>query len=153
MESKDLLPKPKKIAALTPKARVFIQLICDGLPVPDAYRKAGYDGKNNHAAYALKALLSKHLREALEARGFSMEGIATEILQLTKIPLIPREAVTLDEKIKILRLFASVMPRQERAATSPHVTAFIINRGDKGNTVVTGERDVIDTSAEGDKRV
>lgn len=153
MSDENKLSRVRNNVVLTPKARVFIELMSQGVSVPEAYRKAGYKGKDNHAAYSLKALLSQHLRQRLEAMGFSLEGVATEILQLARIPMVTRDQVTLDEKIKILKLFASVLPRQEHKTTAPHVTAFIINRGDKGTTVTAGSDNSIVTTMSTDNIV
>jgi len=118
--------------ALSPRNKVFLDKLADGVPVVDSYRLAGYTG-GPHTAYELKRQLKQELREVLEARGFTMEGVATEILSLSKLPVdLTRypNGIPLEAKIRILKLFAqTVKDDAPKQTAAPHVTAFIINRG------------------------
>lgn len=119
--------------ALNAKNQKFLDKLADGIPTVDAYRLAGYTG-SNHTAYELKRQLKQELREVLEARGYTMEGVATEILSLAKLPVDMTKypnGIPLSQKIQVLKLFAQTLkdesPRTQ--GQQPHVTAFIINRG------------------------
>jgi len=124
--------------ALSPRNRVFLDKLADGVPVVDAYRLAGYTG-GNHTAYELRRQLRQELREVLEARGFTIEGVASEILNLTRLPVDLTKypnGIPLDKKIQVLKLFAqTIKDDAPKQAPAPHVTAFIINRHPSGPVV------------------
>lgn len=133
-----------KVPKLTNRGRLFIEYMADGLKTYEAYLKAGYRG-NAHASYELKRLLAPHLKSLLESRGFSMEGVASELLSLAAHPVVDKEGkplsnVTLGQKLSILKLFLQALPKPDagRNTTIRNVTAFVVNRG-------TGS---IDTTAE-----
>lgn len=117
---------------LSPRNKIFLDKLADGVQCVDAYRLAGYQG-GPHTAYELKRQLKQELRAVLEARGFTLEGVATEILNLSKLPVDLTKypnGIPLGQKIQILKLFAqTIKDDAPKAPASPHVTAFIINRG------------------------
>jgi len=126
--------KSNQIVKLTNRARLFIEFMCDGLKTYEAYLKAGYKG-SAHASYELRRLLSNHLRERLEARGFSMEGVAQELLSLSDHPVVdptgaPISSLTLNQKLSILKLFLQALPKPPAAqqVNVRNVTAFVVNR-------------------------
>lgn len=130
--------------ALSPRNKIFLDKLADGVGTIDAYRLAGYTG-GNHTAYELKRQLQKELRNVLEARGFSIEGVASEILNLSKLPVDLTKypnGIPLSSKIQILRLFASTV-KDDAPSKGPtqNVTAFIVNRGSHGARV-----NVVDTT-------
>ena len=49
----------------------FVFMVCDGLPLGLAFRRAGFTSKNNHAAYNLFNLprVQERARTILEAQG------------------------------------------------------------------------------------
>lgn len=133
--------------ALSPRNKIFLERLADGLPAQDAYRLAGYTG-SPHTAYELKRQLKAELREVLEARGYSMEGVAAEILNLTKLPVDMtkyQNGIPLSQKIQILKLFAQTVKEDSPKGAQQNVTAFIISRNNGKTEVKTN---VIDTSAE-----
>lgn len=128
--------KPEKQSSvgrkeLSDRNRVFLDKLADGVPTVDAYRLAGYTG-SPHTAYELKRQLKQELRNVLEARGYSMEGLASEILNLTKLPVDLTKypnGIPLSQKIQILKLFAGTLKGDSPRAAGPQsVTAFIIQR-------------------------
>ena len=152
MQDKNMLNTdgPARKRTLTPKNRVYIQLICDGVPIVGAYRKAGYGGEP-HTAYELKRQLAEHLAEALAARGFSAEGVACELVELSKIPLDPRiasQGLSFDQKLRLIRLKvqALVAQAQRQQGAPRNVTAFVINRNGKDSTIGVNVSDVVDTT-------
>lgn len=131
MENEKKLQPHMGRKTLSPRNRVFLDKLADGVPVIDAYRLAGYTG-GNHTAYELRRQLKNELRNVLEGRGFTIEGVATEILNLTRLPVdLTRypNGIPLDKKIQILRLFAQTLKDDApKSVSTPHVTAFIISR-------------------------
>lgn len=150
-ENKQIQPaRGRKV--LNEKNKRFLDELSNGTPVIDAYHLAGYTG-SNHTAYELKRQLKQELREVLEAKGYSIEGVASEILNLSKLPVDLTKypnGIPLSQKIQILRLFAQTLkddaPRAQ--AQQPHVTAFIINRGSSGPHVKVVETTATDTKQE-----
>ena len=145
-EEKKLQPHMGR-KALSTRNRIFLDKLADGVPVVDAYRLAGYTG-SNHTAYELRRQLKQELRDVLEARGFSMEGVASEILALSKMPLnmeLYKDGIPLSQKIQILKLFAQTLkdeaPKQSSAVQN--VTAFIVSRSPGAGARVN----VVDTTA------
>jgi len=132
MENEKKLQPHMGRKALSSRNKVFLDKLADGVPVVDAYRLAGYTG-GNHTAYELRRQLRQELREVLEARGFTIEGVASEILNLTRLPVDLTKypnGIPLDKKIQLLKLFAqTIKDDAPKQAPTPHVTAFIINRG------------------------
>lgn len=134
--------------ALSARNKVFLDKLADGTPIVDAYRLAGYTG-SPHTAYELKRQLRQELRDVLEARGYSLEGVAAEILNLSRLPVDLTKypnGIPLSQKIAILRLFAQTLQHETvPKQAQQNVTAFIINRGAPGS----GARvNVVDTSAD-----
>ena len=135
--------------SLTPQNKVFLDKLADGVPVVDAYRLAGYTG-SNHTAYEMRRQLKAELRVVLEARGFTIEGVASEILNLSKLPVDLSKypnGIPLNQKLQILRLFAQTVKEDQSKQSTPNVTAFIIQRGSgpdnrikiKQDNVIPGE--------------
>lgn len=118
----------KKQITLTSKNKLFLDYLTDGYSVVDAYKKAGYNG-TNHAAYELKSYLSQELGPMLEAKGFTLEGLASDIEKLNRIPLheSAMNGVTLNQKINILRLKASCIPKQAAPGTNTSFTTINFN--------------------------
>lgn len=133
MEDQTKLQAARGRKVLNEKNKRFLEELSNGVPVIDAYHLAGYTG-GNHTAYELKRQLKQELRELLEAKGYSIEGIASELLNLNKLPVDLTKypnGIPLAQKIQILKLFAQTLKDDAPRAqpSQPHVTAFIINRG------------------------
>ena len=121
--------------ALTAQNKIFLDKLADGVPCVDAYRLAGYTG-SNHTAYEMRRQLKAELRAVLEARGFTIEGVASEILNLSKLPVDLTKypnGIPLNQKLQILRLFAQTVKEDQPKQAAPNVTAFIIQRGGPGH--------------------
>lgn len=133
---------------LNEKNKIFLEKLAEGHPVVDAYRLAGYTG-SNHTAYEMRRQLKKELREVLEAKGYSMEGIAADILKLAQLPVDMtkhQNGIPLGQKIQILKLFAQTLKDSEPKAppAQQNVTAFIINRAQGQAPKIN----IVDTQAE-----
>jgi hypothetical protein len=150
MENQSLATGNKAEISLTPKNRLFLEYLADGLTVVEAHKKAGYSG-NKNAAYELKSQLQQAgaLTKVLEAKGYSREGLATEILQLNQLPLMDvyKNGVNINQKIQILKLFLQSLPKQIETSEKKEITAFIINKGNDGSIKVK-DGSVVDTTAE-----
>lgn len=138
--------------ALSARNKVFLDKLADGTPIVDAYRLAGYTG-SPHTAYELKRQLRQELRDVLEARGYSLEGVAAEILNLSRLPVDMTKyptGIPLSQKIAILRLFAQTLQHESapKQQAQQNVTAFIINRAPGAGTRVN----VVDTTADEGKK-
>lgn len=129
---------------LTPRNRIFIELICDGVPIVEAHKKAGYSGKAG-AAYELKSSLKYEIAKALEARGFSREGLATEILKLSQLPLsdVYKSGISFNQKLALLRLLNSALPKEEEKKIN-NLTVLNFSKTDDGKLKVEQNSNVID---------
>jgi hypothetical protein len=151
MDEKQLEPRNRiGRKALSARNKIFLDKLADGVSVIDAYRLAGYTG-GNHTAYELKRQLKLELKEVLEARGFTMEGVAAELLNLSKLPVDLTKypnGIPLSQKLQILRLHLLALkddtPRH--APAQQNVTAFIINRG-QGSGPKVSVQPPVDTTA------
>jgi len=113
---------------LTNKNWLFIQHIGNGLSVPDSYKLAGYKGKNEQQCYQLKHELKHKIAEYLRNKGFNQETLAIELDKLLSLPLRPdQNSVTIDQKIKLVRLLKDSLPESEKK--EPSFTRFTIVNG------------------------
>jgi hypothetical protein len=100
---------------LTKRNMAFIQYIAKGLSVREAYKLAGYTGTNDQQAYQLRHDLKHKIAEIIEAEGFNKEKLMLEMTDLISRPLVDgSEKVTIDQKIKILRLFKDALPESKK---------------------------------------
>lgn len=129
----------KSNSSLTPKNRLFLELLADGKPVAVAYKEAGYKG-SYHAAYELKSQLKSELVKVLEAKGFSREGLAGEILKLNQLPLadVYKQGINLNQKLSILKLLNSALPKPSESKVGS-VTVLNFDRTPEGKTVIKSE--------------
>jgi hypothetical protein len=150
MENQSLATGNKEPLSLTPKNRLFLEYLADGLAVIDAHKKAGYSG-NKNAAYELKSQLQQAgaLTRVLEAKGYSREGLATEILQLNQLPLMEvyKNGVNINQKIQILKLFLQSLPKQIETNEKKEITAFVITKNVDG-AVKVQDNTIVETTAE-----
>jgi hypothetical protein len=117
-------------------------LIGEGKRTLDAYRQAGYEGKD-HAAYELRSYLGDVLEKYLAARGFDKPRLMSEMATLLDIPLDP-SVKTMDVKtrMKLLSEFNKMLGRREGKSESKKFTAIQINVNPPKPTAV--KTDVID---------
>jgi len=128
---------------LTKRQWNFLKFIANGLKVTEAYKLAGFKGKNINSAYLLNHRLKDKINEILINSGFNRNNFMVELGKLIDLPLRDdQKQVTIDQKIKILRLFKDSLPEQNNQVS---FTKFTIINGtvpnkleanDKGNSVV-----------------
>ena len=141
---------------LTTRARLFLELLSQGKDILVAYREAGYKG-SSHAAYELKSSLRQDYAELLNAKGFGLESVSQQILELSKLPLrdIYKQGVNLQEKLKILTLHAKVLKDfQPEKDTKKAITAFIVTKSaDNQTSVITAnvqDAEIVPEQTEGE---
>jgi hypothetical protein len=114
---------------LTPKNRLFIMLIGEGRKTLQAYREAGYEGKD-HAAYELRSYLGDVLEKYLAARGFDKATLMSEMSRLVALPISESvKEVDVKTKLKILSEFNKMIPKNEEKKDAKKITAIQINVG------------------------
>jgi hypothetical protein len=124
---------------LTQKNYKFIEAISKGYKPPEAYQIAGYKGKNDQQPYQLMHALKYKISEYLRLKGFNQETVAIELDKLLSLPLrSDQTSVTVDQKIKLIRLLKDALPESEKK--EPSFTRFTIINGD----VKVAENKVID---------
>lgn len=124
---------------LTVKNRLFLEHLANGSAVVEAYKQAGYKG-SYHAAYELKSQLKGELVKVLEAKGFSREGLASEILKLNQLPLadVYKQGINLNQKLSILKLLNSALPKEDTSKIG-QVTVLNFGKTQDGKTVIKSE--------------
>lgn len=142
-----LLYNPTMNKKLSPKQMRFLHGLAEGKNITTAYKDAGYNGETIQSAYALKQKLSNRLYEEISGRGFNSEKLAAEIVKFLNIPVnVPEKGMTLNERLKILRLMDKVLPKSEKASASFSRFQIFVN----GNARIVhsdiGKRSLIDTS-------
>jgi sulfur carrier protein ThiS len=104
---------------LTKRNFKFIQYIAQGLSPVEAYKLSGYSGTNEQQPYQLKHKLKYKISEYLKNKGFNQETLAVELDKLISLPLRDdQKQVTIDQKIKILRLLKDSLPESEKKEPS-----------------------------------
>jgi hypothetical protein len=113
---------------LTKKNYKFIKAIAEGYKAPEAYKIAGYKGTNEQQPYQLVHTLKYKISEYLKDSGFNQETLGIELNKLLSLPLRnDQSSVTIDQKIKILRLFKESLPESEKR--EPSFSRFTIVQG------------------------
>lgn len=113
---------------LTPKNRLFLQLICDGKSTVDAYKQAGYKG-DDHAAYEMRSYLGKELERVLAARGLDRANLMSALKELIDLPINDVQksmGVSVKQRLAILKEWAKILPNDTRD-DRPKITPFILN--------------------------
>lgn len=121
---------------LTKANRLFLEFIVDGIPVGEAYKKAGYKGEVKNA-YNLKLKLKSELAKVLEARGFSREGVMVELNKLNTLPLKEKE-ITIDQKLRLYKLVLETIPEKFKGGSRDVIQPFVIVKSDN-TTIQSGE--------------
>lgn len=117
-DPKQLEPK------LTPKNRVFLELLSQGKSTLEAYTLAGYVGEP-HAAYELKSKLSKDFEGYLTAKGMSRADLMLAVKDLISLPILNPGHKTVRDQMKLLTLWLKMLPQESN--NKPSITAFVIN--------------------------
>ena len=128
---------------LTPKNRLFLMLLMEGCKIPEAHRKAGYDG-SEAAAYMLKHELKEEYEALLEVEGVSRSGLMAQVKRLNELDLDDSK-ISVKEKINLLKLLERMLPKEERSVEKPKITPIIINISDKKEI---SSPEVVDVEAE-----
>ena len=129
---------------LTKKNYKFIKAIAEGYKAPEAYKIAGYMGTNEQQPYQLVHTLKYKISEYLKDSGFNQETLGIELNKLLSLPLRDdQKSVTIDQKIKILRLFKESLPESEKR--EPSFSRFTIVQGNV-NVTAPDPSKVIDTT-------
>lgn len=116
---------PKELESkLTPKNRVFLELLSQGKSTLEAYKLAGYQGED-HAAYELKSKLSKDFESYLTAKGLSRADLMLAVKGLIDLPVANYEHKTLKDQMKLLTMWLKMLPQESN--NKPSITAFVIN--------------------------
>lgn len=109
---------------LTPKNRVFLDLLSQGKSTLEAYKLAGYQGED-HAAYELKSKLSKDFEAYLTAKGLSRGDLMLAVKGLIDLPVANRNYKSLKDHMKLLGMWMKMLPQE--STNKPNITAFVIN--------------------------
>lgn len=109
---------------LTPKNRVFLELLSQGKSTLEAYKLAGYVGED-HAAYELKSKLSKDFEAYLTAKGMSRADLMLAVKELIDLPVLNLGYKTLKDQMKLLTMWLKMLPQE--STNKPSITAFVIN--------------------------
>lgn len=121
----------------------FLQYIASGLKVTEAYKLAGFKGNNPDSAYLLNHRLKDKINEILVNNGFNRNNFMVEVGKLIDLPLREdQKQVSIDQKIKILRLFKDSLPEQKKESS---FTQFTIINGNLDTSPKTIEPSVIET--------
>ena len=131
-------PATLALGQLTARNRKFIAFLFQGLSSVDAYKAAGYKGKD-HAAYVLRCEMRPYLEQYCEANGLDKAGLMVDLAKLGSLPVVdasgqPLKNVTLAQKLKLMKLHKELADSSKHGATS--ITAIVIGRGTDGKTTV-----------------
>jgi hypothetical protein len=121
----------RQARALTPKNRLFLQLLSEGKKTLEAYKQAGYKG-NDHAAYQLRSDLKEELVKVLEGQGVDRAGLMQGLKTLIDLPTKEEQEGTIPVKFKLHALnllFKMVEASKPVSNERPKITAFIVNNG------------------------
>lgn len=144
MEPQENQLQPVTQRALTPKNRLFLQLLSEGKGTIQAYKEAGYKG-DNHAAYQLRSDLKEELIKVLEGQGVDRAGLMQSLQNLIALPCTEEIIGRVSAKTKLSALnllFKMVEASKPAAGNTPKITAFIVNN----NPSKDQHTQVIDTS-------
>lgn len=122
----------------------FLQYIAQGLKVTEAYKLAGFKGNNPDSAYLLNHRLKDKINEILVNNGFNRNNFMVEVQKLIDLPILETQklGVTIDQKIKILRLFKDSLPEQKQER---NFTQFTIVNGNLDTSPKVIESSIIET--------
>jgi hypothetical protein len=120
---------------LTKRNFKFIELLSQGLSVVEAYKAAGYKGTNDQQPYQLSHSLKHKISEYLQVKGFNKENLAIQLDKLVSLPLRhDQTAVTIDQKIRMLRLFKDSLPESEKKEEPKFSRFTVVNNYVKVDT-------------------
>lgn len=153
MDNVPQLPEIKD--KLTKRNFKFIELLSQGLSVVEAYKAAGYKGTNEQQPYQLSHSLKHKISEYLQIKGFNKESLAIQLDKLISLPLrSDQTAVTIDQKIRMLRLFKDSLPESEKKE-EPKLSRFTVVNNyvnmDKGPKAI--DQSTIDVIAESSDQI
>jgi len=118
---------------LSPKQWKFLEYITKGLSVPEAYKLSGFKGKHPNSPYLMNHRLKDKISEILVNNGFNSNNYMVKVEELLSLPLKDdQKQVTIDQRIKIMRLFKDSLPEMKKEHT---FTQFTIVNGTVPNAV------------------
>lgn len=130
MENKEIKQLEEK---LTDKNFKFIEALSKGLKVHEAYKLAGYKGKNKQQPYQLMHKLKGKIQEYLENNGFNKSRVAIELEKLLSLPLRDTEKeVTIDQRLRMIGLLNKSLPEVEKKSQNFTRFTIIDNRVNSG---------------------
>ena len=99
---------------LTPRQRLFLTLLLDGVKPQTAYVKAGYDGDPSHAAYVLKSRLDKQMTLMAMARGTTKADLIAQMQALHDLPVVddegaPVTGISMQHKLRLITLQNTIL--------------------------------------------
>ena len=109
-----------KLDDLTPKNRLFLEYLGAGKPTVEAYKLAGYTGKD-HSAYELRSYLGKYLEAYLAAKGLDRSRLISAFSELLDIPILKPDFITVDMRLKLLKEASKFLPKADQA-DKPKIT-------------------------------
>lgn len=122
--------KESKEIVLTEANWKFLKGIQQGLKIYEAYKLAGYDGATPNSAYVLYNSLKKKFQEISNSDGFDKLRLSLEMQKLLSLPLEQsKQEVTLNEKLKTLRLAHTIMNDNEQKSPQASFTMIVIESG------------------------
>lgn len=131
-EDKALLKEDIVKEHLSKRDLKFIQYRMQGLKVKEAYKLAGFKG-SDASAYVLSHRLNGRVNALVKQGSFNQTELMLEVTKLVSLPLRPdQNQVTVDQKIKVLRLFKDALPEQDKKQS---FTQFTIINGSLSNDV------------------
>lgn len=139
-------------AKLTPKNRVFLELLSQGVDTVTAHKQAGYEG-DSHAAYELKSKLSKDFEAYLTAKGMSRADLMLAVKGLIDQPIAGLQIKTMKDHMKLLGMWLKMLPQE--GTSKPSITAFVINNHNapKGISPASTASNVVDATVVEDKNL
>lgn len=118
---------------LTPKQRLFLMLLVEGVAPQDAYVKAGYDGDPKHASYQLKSRLDKQLTLMAVAHGMAKSDLILGMKKLNELPVVdkeglPQSGISMQHKLRLMEMQLRVLDSIAERAPS-EIMGIQINFG------------------------
>lgn len=99
---------------LTPRQRVFLNLMVEGESPQQAYVHAGYEGDPKHACYQLKSRLDKQLTLLAISRGMAKSDLVLGMKRLNELPILddegaPVRGISMQHKLRLMDMQARML--------------------------------------------
>lgn len=98
---------------LTPKQRIFLNLLVEGEAPQVAYKKAGYEGEPD-SCYQLKSRLDKQLTMIAISRGMAKSDLVLGMKKLNELPILddkgdPVRGISMQHKLRLMDMQARML--------------------------------------------